>query len=536
MRFHFHKIDKLPLLAWCAIISENYTYIDIYHGSGIETGEDFFVEGAWNGDYEKVNFEEASFFMGSGGKVDKDKNNVLFSTPSHTIERLYTYKSNQIMYVSNSMPFILYMSEEKLDDNYYNYENDIGLISKGIYNFKREIMLQHNRELEMHYFCNFNITKNLMIIESPKAMTKDFESYEQYHSSLIYDLKKLANNASDPLREKQYDMVSTISKGYDSCACASVASQIGCTRAVSFDGPGKYVDDCGKDIAENLGFTQVITKNASNYLNNESLIEAEFISSGDLGTEIIFSSFEEEFRNSMVFTGDLGDRVWDKNYTDPNREFRFKDYKDMVYTGPSLIENRLRVGYIVIYVAVYRMLNWPSMHKISNSEDMEPYSVGGNYDRPLPRRLVESRGIKREAFGQKKSGAGFNYRHDNLKRVKQRMSKNSYESFCQYMSNKRTFSRERLLYWSKYLWAVKGLYASYILDKVNIKFEYDTRKFSMHTNPGVPFYLFLWANDVMVSKYNEAEISRWWLLEDDIKKYDIKNVYNLESIDGELVD
>ena len=60
----------------------------------------------------------------------------------------------------------------------------------------------------------------------------------------------------------------------------------------------------------------------------------------------------------------------------------------------------------------YRAENWPSIHRISNSKEMQEYSVGGKYDRPIPRRIIETKGIKRDEFMLKK-GAGFNYRFDN---------------------------------------------------------------------------------------------------------------------------
>ena len=46
------------------------------------------------------------------------------------------------------------------------------------------------------------------------------------------------------------------------------------------------------------------------------------------------------------------------------------------------------------------------IHSISNSESMCAWSVGGGYDRPIPRRIAEEAGIPRDAFGFRKYAGG----------------------------------------------------------------------------------------------------------------------------------
>ena len=45
-----------------------------------------------------------------------------------------------------------------------------------------------------------------------------------------------------------------------------------------------------------------------------------------------------------------------------------------------------------------------------HSDEMKEWSVGGEYDRPIPRRIVEEAGIARESFGMKKMASS----HTNL--------------------------------------------------------------------------------------------------------------------------
>jgi hypothetical protein len=42
---------------------------------------------------------------------------------------------------------------------------------------------------------------------------------------------------------------------------------------------------------------------------------------------------------------------------------------------------------------------------ISRSAEMAPYRIGTDYDRPIPRRVLEDRGVPRSSFGQRKKAA-----------------------------------------------------------------------------------------------------------------------------------
>lgn len=508
MKFNYLLNKELPRLAWCAVLFKDSDEVNVYHGIDIETKMNFFVEGAWNGDFMQGDFDTATFFMGSGAKKVEQGRGVLFSTSSHTLERLYSFKENDVMYVSNSMPFLLYMSENNLKFNYHEYESDFNSILKGINQYKKNIVLEDNKKLQIHYYCNFFIDLTFNVVEISKMRTKAFMSYDDYYSELISDLKSFVMNASDHVRKNKYGMITTISKGYDAPACAAIAIDLGCEVAVSFDSPAKYAEDCGDEIARSLGFKEIITKNANSYLENKNLIEAEFVSSGELGTGIVFTAFENEFKNKIVFIGERGDKLWDKNRVDSNSEFRFDNE---LFSGTSLIENRLRVGYIIMAIPLYRADNWPSIHKISNSEEMQNYSVGGNYDRPIPRRILETKGIKRDEFGVEKKGAGFNYRFDNLSRLKKRMSKDSYNSFSKYYKDKKDIGLYRMKSWIKYFWSTKDLYISYVLKKIGVSSKYNPLNADAYSNPGAPSFLIPWGNQVMINRYKESDINRWWI-------------------------
>lgn len=508
MKLKYHKLKTIPKLAWCALIVCNLPEINVYHGDGIETFENYFFEGAWDGEFANANFDTSNFFMGSGGKLINDYGGVVFATPSHTLERLYSISDNDIIYISNSLPFILYMSETELDLGYLEYEKDFNSILKGINNYKKTIPLDKGKKIQLHYYCNILLNNKYELTEFKKDQMKHFEDYKDYENRLYNTLERFIENVKSIERNFKYGIITTISKGYDAAACAAMALEVGCKTAVSFDRPEKYADDCGEDIARNLGYKNIITKSANEYLKNETLVEAEFLSSGELGSGIVFHAFEKEFENNVVFIGERGDKIWDKNRTDYNTEFRFDDE---VFTGTSIIENRLRVGYIILPMPLFGACQWPSIHKISNSDEMKQYSIGGSYDRPIPRRILEAKGIDREMFGIEKKGAGFNYRFDNLSRIKKRMSKKSFYSFYNFYKKNKRSGLNLINAWFKFLWNTKSTYISFFLNKIGISYKSNILTADAYSNPGAPSYLFNWGIYEMVKRYKRAGIKKWWI-------------------------
>lgn len=500
MKLVYHKNMKLPRLAWCAIAKRNSSEIHVHHGEGIEVFDNFFVEGAWDGEFLAADFSKANFFLGTGGKI-LDESNIIFATPNHTLERLYSIKEADILYLSNSLPFILTFSESKIDMTYLNYESDFNSILKGINSFKKYIPLHDNKKVRLHYYCNIILGNDFSIQEEKKKDIDPFNDFDDYRTSLMKIIKNITENATSAFRKVKYGLVTTISKGYDAAACAAIASEFGCDTAVTFNKPEKYADDSGEDIAIKLGYTNIIKKSADQYLENSTLVEAEFVSSGELGSGIVFTTFENEFRNNIVFVGERGDKIWDKNRTDVNKEFCFENE---VIAGTSLIENRLRVGYIVLPIPLFGASEWPSIHEISNSDEMKAFSVGGGYDRPIPRRILETKGVKREMFGMEKKGAGFNYRYDNLNRINKRMSEISFNNFYNYYLNNRRKSLKVTKQWVKFLWKTRTVYINYIINKIGLNVRNKPITADAISNPGAPSYLFKWGIHEMVNRYRDA--------------------------------
>ncbi|MFL2101035.1 hypothetical protein [Desemzia sp. FAM 23989] len=496
----FIETESIAPLAWCAKIEKETLAVELTHGSKVETRKEGFVEGAWDGEFTSFQFDLADFLMGSGGKhvTREGEEQLLFATPSHTLERLYAVRVERNLYVSNSLPFILVQSETHLDGHYSRYEEDLNTILNGLQSVKKWIPLVGNKRLQLFYHCNFLVNSQLEMAVQQKRDMEPFADFKDYEDRLLTALKRLRDNASVSERLTTYGLVTTISKGYDSAACAALAKEIGCEIAVTFNQPEKYATDSGEEVARQLNYPHIIQKDANRYLENKEFLESEFVSSGDLGTGIVYAAFEEEFKRKLVFIGHRGDCVWGKNALDVNNDLRFNDF---VFAGTSQVENRLKADYILVPVPYYGAVQWPSLDQISQSSEMEPYSVGGDYDRPIPRRMVETRGVNREEFGFKKAGAGFNYRYDNSNRLKKRMSPHSYHSFYTYFLTHRRKSYQNIFRWAQYFWNTKRIYSGVLLHRLGIKVPFKEIEFDGVSNPGLPSYLFLWGVAKQMEKY-----------------------------------
>ena len=511
MKFVFHASEDLPKLSWCAVLHKEQSDIHIYHGPAVETSDGLFVEGVWDGDFDQFGFDKAELFCGSGGKLINDNSGaagsekVLFASPNHVLERLCSITCDDKIFISNSMPFALSLSCSDLDAQYHQYLEDLCSIHKGINGYVHTIPLKDSRRMDLHYFCNIIIDKELKLHTEKKLPAPPLTSYLDYYQNMLNLLERINKNALADHRKIKYGKVTTISKGYDAVACAVMARKIGCNTAVTFNRPEKYTNDSGEDIATLLGYENVIMKNANEYRENESLVEAEYVASGELGTEIIFSAFDKEFADNIVFFGNRGDVFWNRHRGDYNDEFRFKaDYNYQT----SHIEGRLRVGYVMLPLPFFRATQWAAINKISNSPEMADYFSGNKYDRPIPRRIIEeSGGIPRDMFALAKYGAGFTYSFDNLSRIKQKMSPVSYNSFVNYYKTHKRKGLRSIYYWSLYLKETTPHYINYFLEKTGLKFRFKYSGVFNTFNPGAPSYLFNWGIEEMKKRYQKVSLN-----------------------------
>jgi hypothetical protein len=427
-RFIYSRVDSLPPLAWCARVRRGSGDVTVSHGPWVETHESFFFEGAWNGDFAADRPSGASACFGSGGELLSE--GVSFVTPTHMLERIQMAAVGDDLFVSNSLAFLLAATNDGMDPKQKFYHFELMSNMKGYRAYRESVRTRSGRQVRLFYHCNVVVKPDLSVDVRPKTLPPEFQSYEQYLGFLQTVVADVATNAKDTRRTKAFTPLASISSGYDSPACALLARDVGATEAVTFGQarPGyDEEDDSGRDIAEHIGL-RVLEFDRLEYRSMETFPEAEFLSNGTGGEEVVFAPLERVLPGTLFFTGYLGDAVWNRVTQRVNTELL------MLYPGgSSLGEFRLRVGFVHFPVPTAGYIRHPSIYAISNSEVMRPWALGNDYDRPIPRRMLEEIGVSRTAFGRTKKAITqplwFNERLDRL------MAPRSYESFAQFVAN-----------------------------------------------------------------------------------------------------
>jgi hypothetical protein len=400
MRFEFVPCPTIPRLAWCAQLRPGEGVARIYHGSWVETRGDWFVEGAWTGDFERGELDAARFNLGSGGVLRAGR--AVFCTQSDLIERLYSLRCEQELYLSNSLVFLFAMTGEELDPGFPFYYHALRAYSAdGIWRKRKTIHTRLGRRVELHDRCQLAVGPDLRTQRIEKPAVPRPGSFREY-VALLQDVLAgvLENAASAGRRHARYRGLATLSSGYDSNSLAVLLARLGVREAITFFDrtPGK---DSGAEIARRLGFA-VREYDRVGFRSAPGVDEAEFLA-GARGEDIVLASCEEQLVGKVLVIGRYGDVAFsldpEKLVSDLRTPHRH------VVAGSTMLEFRLRIGFFNFNPLYTVGLHVAALHAISRSEEMTPWRVGGKYDRPIPRRILEEAGIPRALFGFRKAAS-----------------------------------------------------------------------------------------------------------------------------------
>jgi hypothetical protein len=228
----------------------------------------------------------------------------------------------------------------------------------------------------------------------------DFTTFEDYEQFLRTTMLAIRDNLEDAQRQFPVTPVATISKGYDSPASVVVAEPLGIQTALTISRAGKLsqYDDSGFEIAKTLGIPVTSVRSKVSHYRDYDLMWAGLGHHHDLNMTL----FDYPNDLSLLMVGTHGDVVWQKGLTE---EFaatgHFLD-RGGDTSGCGLTEWRLHKGVFLACIPCVGAVKLDCLRLINGSSSMDPWRVGGDYDRPIPRRIVEQRGIAREAFGNRK--------------------------------------------------------------------------------------------------------------------------------------
>lgn len=492
MQFEFRENTRLPLLSW-AVEIENGRAV-VHHGPKLERGENWFVDGCWAGPFEPERSQLCLGFFAFHGWMDGD--DLVIDTPP--LERLFFYKNGSRVLISPSVSFVLALAGASFDPEYPDYIYDSVRSISCLAENRNSIPLRGAGALEAVINRRVRIGPDLAMRDEVKLLERDFRSFEEYQSFLAETLRRLEENAASPRRQRgTYRMMCSVSRGYDSVAVCGLLADAGYREAITLAVP----EDCGDVIGKHLGVqTHVLESEA--YRKMSSIPEAEFLAAGFHGQDLCLAGAEAHLTGKLFVSGISGDKVWGKDR--PPEPF---DLSWSNGSGFQLTEFRWRIGSLHAALPFSSIFSRKSLLEISKSKEMERWSVGGGYDRPIPRRIAEERGVPRESFGLAKRGLITMHFYGSDKAVMEMFSKASLEAFERFYARAR---RERSFKTKAARAAIYVLYrierfVGHKLKRAGVLKEIPCSFARKHHQwPGRHSYLFCWATETVKERYAKA--------------------------------
>lgn len=474
-----------PKLSWVADFHSGGDTIHVLHGPCVEKGSGWFVEAVWAGDFGAGDFDKTELVFGTGIRI-RD-HHVIFVNAGTMLDRMWYCEHEGQFFVSNTLPGLLARAKISLLDDYSNYADDIMTMREGLSNFKRKIPADLT-DIQIAYYNNLIFDGSGIKEISKPDSSPDFNCYTDYNQFLVDTAARLGQNMRDPGRKYGIVPLSTVSSGYDSSAAATIAREAGCTSAVTISNASSFFprSDSGSEIAKYLGIDCSTYRHTPKAYKHEEAVWC--LAGRPAGLNLTIFNFPEPL--CLFFTGYRGDSIWCRailNHSDPFWTFSVD--------GLSLCEFRLKKGLFHCVVPFWGAKKADQIRQISFQKDMAPWTLGRDYDRPVPRRIMEEAGVPRRLFGLRKEAT-------------------SAENFFLW-----PFTREARVSFASYL-KKRGIYAPsdfciWFLRKIvhldKLVYVNLTRKFGWH-NKGLRFVLklkgqsllFQWSNHTLKDIYQKA--------------------------------
>ena len=388
-----------------AVIDEASDSVVVYHGRFVECNDDWFIEGIWDDSFEKGNFDETDLVFGSGMRAGPD--GLIFVSSSSMGDKLVYASHENSFFISNSIPCLLSLTDIQLDPR-YDYSRFFHSLKMNLENHK-VILPTKNGGISMLFYDNLLYRSGNVYTKNKPARNR-FNDYSSLTDMLEGAFSRFRDNWTSSKRKWQVSSFSSLSTGYDSTVISCLASKAGCDTAFTCISSNRFgprwlrplsgkMDDDGTDIGRYIG-CDCIKFDKYDYkkdLSNEIYLFAGLPNTRANNFLPVFNYLDRLNSPSLLFTGIGGDNAWDK--------------KPPVSPGSAvddvlaLSEIRLKTGFIhcpmLLWLARFRN----SLMSISDSENMRKWSVGDVYDRPVPRRIIEDRGVPRSLFGNIKKGS-----------------------------------------------------------------------------------------------------------------------------------
>ena len=392
------RVPGLPARAWCATVARGAAPVEVVAGDLVEVSPGAFFEGVWDGPFADLGFTRSPAVMGSGALVTDD--GVHVCGPSHLFDSLYSRGSGDRCFVSNSLPVLLACAGDTPDHRYVRYRADFArLWRRGIAASPLAVPTAAGGRVLVHAGTDLVIGRDLSVERREKPQPPEPCSFAHYRDTLSGTVARLVENARDPTRRTTLAAATTLSSGYDSGASAVLGAEAGIERAYSIVRHDDPDHDRGTAVAEHLGLHVTdLSADAWRSMRDDPVVE--FVASARGPLAISLAALDGPATGSMVLMGSLGDDLWARH--DPGLHDRFAMPTAGIWSPWAFHDFALRAGIVIVHVPAIGATHAEAIHRISTSDEMQPWATSGWYDRPIPRRILEEAGVPRAAVGVRK--------------------------------------------------------------------------------------------------------------------------------------
>lgn len=425
MHLRVFRDSQLPKLGWFARIDPNAKVVEVDVGPQVEVDPSpsprWVVAGMWTGGFESGDFHRAEALFGSGLRLDADGVHVV--PASTTVDRCIYARDGATWYASNSLVVMLGRTKARIDLR-FDHRDWGESMALGVFNYVRQFHVVHPRIPTMSQL----IFESLRIAPdgSPSFHFRDrartFSNFADYVSQFFGVLEQLHANATSKARARPLRSVTSASRGYDSSTVTAFVSKLEpgllswtAKRSNTRVPPvlrsfmnADVADDDGSEIARTLGATPRYLDLELSKLPLE--LEAWCWASAQISPELVFHSMLTEADGhdapTVFWAGHVGDGAWERQLGELGLSGQIVRGAQ---SGYALIEARVRYGVIEASVPYLFMRSVAAINQVSRSDELKPWQLGNDYDRPIPRRVLEERGVPRDAFGFGKKAVAQDY-------------------------------------------------------------------------------------------------------------------------------
>lgn len=396
MRIRFEIAPLFPKLGYVGVVRGHN--VVVRHGEMIEIVENRFSDGAWDGNFHDTP-DFGDFLCGTVGWVREGALEILVS--QSPVDRVFLHDDGDRCVFSNSLPLMLLELEDSLDPDVISYRSRFTAADYGLSIAPRTVRLDSGRSLRILLNERAVLSEGKIKFDRRPPDTA-FSSFGEYRSRLAKTVKGVVQNAQDPRRANPLQAMPSISAGYDSSVVAVLAAEAGCTEALTLL---RYTDETRSELQDYPGRVaaavgiDLIGVERDRWRDDSDMPEAFIAAAAVTSVDTVFLTYAEHLANRLILVGFSGDNVWGVD--------NFRAHADIAlghgnFNGRGLAEHRLLLGYVIFVVPMIGHGAHPSILRISKDPSMAPWRIGGKYDRPIARRIVEEAGVARSDFAPRK--------------------------------------------------------------------------------------------------------------------------------------